>query len=181
MILQVVKSILFLSALTLPFWIAIRFAINVYGRRRHRHTSLKRELLLTSFSLYLVFLAAVTIVPLPVSRERRPGSEGVNLTPVLRTVDCLTGKQTGAPEGVRFCLENVLGNVALFMPLGIMLPLVSNKVRSLRGVLVSALSVSLGIEVAQLLSRQFGSYRSVDVDDVIFNVLGACLGYACFA
>jgi hypothetical protein len=40
------------------------------------------------------------------------------------------------------------------------------------------LAVSLGIELVQLALRlTLTSRRSVDVDDVILNVTGACLGY----
>jgi glycopeptide antibiotics resistance protein len=181
LIYQVGKSILFLAALTLPVWVATRFAINVYKRRRNQQTSITRELLLASLFLYLVFLAAVTVVPLPMSRFRTPSSEDINLIPILHSAKCLTQKQTDVPESVRFCLENILGNIALFLPLGVILPLVSEKVSSIRRVLVLALVISLAIEVMQLLSRHFGSFRSVDIDDILLNTFGACLGYICFA
>jgi glycopeptide antibiotics resistance protein len=39
-----------------------------------------------------------------------------------------------------------------------------------------ALALSFGIELVQYLSRAWGSYRSADVNDVILNGVGACLG-----
>lgn len=180
MIHQVGKSILFLAALALPFWLASRFAINVYKRRRNQQTSITREFLLASFFLYLVFLAAVTVVPLPMSRFRTPSSEDINLIPILHSIKCLIQKQPGVPESVRFCLENILGNIAMFLPLGVMLPMISKKGSSIQRVCVLALFASFGIEVTQLLSRHFGSFRSVDIDDILLNTMGACLGYICF-
>lgn len=181
MILQVVRAFLLLSALALPLWAAGRVAVNVRGRRRGRRASFGRELLLASFVVYLALLAAVTVVPLPVSRAGRPGADAINLVPVRRTQRCLTVGLEDVPESVHFCLVNVLGNVALFAPLGFMAPLISGKFRSLWRVVALALLVSVAIELTQLLARSAGVYRAVDVDDVILNVLGACLGYACFA
>ena len=177
MIIQIGKSVLFLTAVTFPLWVALRLAINASRRRRNQPTSTAREFLLASLLLYLVCLAAVTVVPLPMSRLRTPSSEDINLIPVLHSVNCLARRQTAVPEGVKFCLENILGNIALFLPLGVILPLLWGRISSLRKIFVVAMLASLGIEVMQLLSRHLGSYRSVDIDDVLFNTLGACLGY----
>lgn len=79
-----------------------------------------------------------------------------------------------------FCLRNTLGNLALFVPLGILLPLTSNRFRTLRRVLLFALCLSLSIEAIQFLLRFFGNPRAVDIDDVILNTLGACVGFAIY-
>ena len=73
---------------------------------------------------------------------------------------------------------NTLGNIALFLPLGILLPLLSNRFRSLSRVLLVALCLSLSIETTQFVLRFVGNPRAVDIDDVILNTLGACLGFA---
>lgn len=181
MIVQAGKATLLLAALMLPLWMATRFAIHVHRRRRGQPPSLSRELLLACFFLYLVFLAAVTIVPLPMSRSRTPRPDDVNLLPILPLLKCFKLQASGIPVSRRFCLQNLLGNVALFLPLGILPPLVFDRINSLQRVLILATFASVGIELTQFVSRQFGSYRYVDINDVILNVLGACLGYACFA
>ena len=81
------------------------------------------------------------------------------------------------PHLTRFCLRNTLGNVALFMPLGILLPLVDTRFRSLKRVLLLALCLSLTIETLQFALRFVGNPRAVDIDDVLLNTLGACLGF----
>ena len=73
---------------------------------------------------------------------------------------------------------NTFGNVALFMPLGVLLPLVSNRFRLLRRVLVVAFCLSVSIEATQFVLRFLGNPRAVDIDDVILNTLGGCLGFA---
>jgi glycopeptide antibiotics resistance protein len=72
--------------------------------------------------------------------------------------------------------KQVIGNFIMLFPLGIYLPLLHNGLRRLSGffaVLLISFIVSLGIEALQLAT----SYRSTDIDDVILNTLGACLGF----
>ena len=68
-------------------------------------------------------------------------------------------------------IENVLGNIVLFIPFGMLFPIISNK--KCKGVLYAAIIFSLLIEIAQFLF----ALGSTDVDDLIFNVLGAYIGY----
>jgi len=73
----------------------------------------------------------------------------------------------------------VIGNFIMLFPLGIYLPLLLKRLRRLSGffaVLLIAFLVSLGIEVLQLAS----SYRSTDIDDLILNTMGACLGFVTY-
>jgi len=181
MIIQVGTSILFLAAVTLPVWAAIRLAIHTSKGRENQPLSIARESLLAAFLLYLICLAAVTIMPLPISRFRSPSAEALNLIPVLHSVKCLAKKETGVPESVKFCLENILGNVALFFPLGVLLPSVGNRFNAFQKIFAVAVCGSLGIEVTQLISRQMEIYRTVDIDDVLLNTIGAILGYICYA
>ena len=44
--------------------------------------------------------------------------------------------------------------------------------------LLFAVFLSLSVESIQFLLRFFGNPRAVDIDDVILNTLGACLGFA---
>lgn len=68
-------------------------------------------------------------------------------------------------------IENVLGNIVLFIPFGILFPIISNKKH--KEVLCAAIIFSLLIEITQFLF----ALGSTDVDDLIFNVLGAYIGY----
>ena len=62
----------------------------------------------------------------------------------------------------------------LFFPLGILIPLVSRRLRFWRGIQI-AIAISVSIEVVQYLSMAW-SNRNADVNDVILNVVGAGLG-----
>jgi glycopeptide antibiotics resistance protein len=65
----------------------------------------------------------------------------------------------------------------LFFPLGILLPLVWRRLSFWRGMQI-AIALSCSIELLQYASSAWGSYRAADVNDVILNVVGACLGLA---
>lgn len=69
----------------------------------------------------------------------------------------------------------ICGNLAWFLPLGLLLPrLWPQRFGRVTAVVGAALLLSASVEVLQWL---FGSGIS-DVDDVLFNVAGAWLGYA---
>lgn len=72
----------------------------------------------------------------------------------------------------RIWFDNLLGNIVLFIPIGLILPFL-NKI-FLRPLLfiVATLLIIFGVELIQLLTRQ-GSF---DVDDIILNTFGACIG-----
>ena len=70
----------------------------------------------------------------------------------------------------------ILGNLAMLFPLGMYIPLLNKKLRRVGAVfvvLLICLVSSIVIEFMQLATR----FRSADVDDVILNVIGGCLGF----
>ncbi len=84
------------------------------------------------------------------------------------------------PRIALFCLRNTLGNIALFLPLGILLPLLFPGFRSLGRVSVLAAFLSLSIETIQFFSAFIGNLRAVDIDDVLLNTLGAVVGFVVY-
>lgn len=63
-------------------------------------------------------------------------------------------------------------NIVLFVPLGLLAPMIWQKSDNILGV---GLGFTLLIEVSQLLN-----FRSTDIDDVILNVLGAAVGFGLY-
>lgn len=70
-----------------------------------------------------------------------------------------------------YTMQYVL-NVILFVPFGVLLPLVTPSLAKIRHIFGYGLGFSLCIELSQLLNR-----RATDVDDLIMNVLGALIGF----
>ena len=73
----------------------------------------------------------------------------------------------------RLSTVNLLGNLALFVPMGMALPCLSCKLNRFWKVVLCVLGMVVFVEVAQGILR----VGSVDIDDVIFNVSGAMIGY----
>lgn len=67
-------------------------------------------------------------------------------------------------------VANLLGNVALFVPIGWLSAVLSERRRLLIGT-IAGLLLSTAVEVWQMASGSFG-----DVDDILLNTLGALLG-----
>ncbi|MBR1757638.1 MAG: VanZ family protein [Lachnospiraceae bacterium] len=74
-------------------------------------------------------------------------------------------------------LVNIVGNVVAFMPFGFLLPLTSKNLQGFFDVVAIGFLFSLLVETMQLL-LMVGTF---DVDDLILNVSGVMLGYACYA
>ncbi|UQZ36380.1 VanZ family protein [Paenibacillus sp. PK3_47] len=93
-----------------------------------------------------------------------------NLEP-LRTVKLYFDLDNGVPFTGR--LVNLLGNVAVFVPFGILLPLVNARLNSI--ILLTGYTVLyiLILETMQMLLR-VGSF---DIDDLLLNMLGVWTGY----
>lgn len=66
-------------------------------------------------------------------------------------------------------------NIVMFVPLGVLLPLIWRDKNSVSSILVYGAGFSLAIELSQLLN-----FRCPDIDDLIMNTLGAFVGYALF-
>ncbi|MDY4079883.1 MAG: VanZ family protein [Clostridium sp.] len=81
---------------------------------------------------------------------------------------------------VKFWIINILGNIILLAPLAFIMPVISKKFRSLKSVVILCFCTSLFIEFLQFLSLFIGNLRSVDIDDVILNTLGAFIGFGIF-
>lgn len=66
-------------------------------------------------------------------------------------------------------------NILLFLPLGVLLPLLFKRFQKLSCCALYGFLFSLSIELMQLFS-----FRSTDVDDLLMNTLGTIAGFAVF-
>ena len=77
----------------------------------------------------------------------------------------------------RLATLNLLGNLALFVPMGMALPCLFKKLNRFWKVLLTVLGMVVIVELVQGVLR----VGSIDIDDVIFNVVGAMIGYGIIA
>ena len=76
-------------------------------------------------------------------------------------------------------VRQIGGNVGLLLPLGLFVPVLTNRFRRVLSLTLLALAMLIGIEAIQCVGIVTGFLiaRSVDIDDVILNVFGALLGW----
>lgn len=80
---------------------------------------------------------------------------------------------TDRPWLIRHAAVNLLGNVILFIPLGLFLPGLCPPPPRLWKVLATAAGIILLVEALQVLTL----LGRCDIDDLILNLLGTVLGY----
>ena len=71
---------------------------------------------------------------------------------------------------------NVVGNTAMFIPTGIILPIIYRKLDHFGKVISAGAFISLCVELIQLPFAD----RVSDVDDLILNTLGVAIGYGIY-
>lgn len=76
---------------------------------------------------------------------------------------------------IRFAV-NFVGNIVLFLPWGVLLPALFNKLRLFKPFFVLTLFVLVLVETIQI----FAMLGSFDVEDILLNVSGTCIGFACY-
>lgn len=128
------------------------------------------------FAIYMLFLLFLTfmngvrykdnILEDVVYRWNR--GYGINFTP-FRTI-----KRYCRHKNADFYI-NVVGNVVIFIPYGIYLPVIWEKLRSFWKMFFACLLFPVFIETVQLFIG-----RNTDIDDVILNLLGGLIGALIF-
>lgn len=154
--------------IALPFYLLIR--------RPWRKWS-TREAVLAVFVLFMVGLLVLTVGPpylhiyggLGGAVSRIRSGEGINLVPLRSIIGYFEHYVRGYFE------VNFFGNIFMFMPWGFGLVLLWKRQQRVSSIILCALGLTFFIETVQLFIG-----RSVDVDDIILNFLGSCLGAALY-
>lgn len=125
--------------------------------------------LFAGYGLMMLWLLLLRRIPL--------GSGAVRLN--LEPLDTLKRyiwvlRHSTVPVQRRYALANLLGNVALFLPLGIFLPMLFGCLRSFRRFAVVSILLVLMVELCQLLT----GLGACDVDDWLLNVIGSVAGWS---
>ena len=147
-------------------------------RRRKNADALFRALFFAYGVLMLWLLFGQRVVTLGPGQSYLDQLRGnVNLQP-MQTVRLLWELTKGS-EGsylVRFAWINLVGNVAMFVPLGYFLPRLNPPLRGVFACLAAAAAVIVAVELFQLVTL----LGSCDVDDLILNLVGVLIGYILF-
>jgi len=124
---------------------------------------MRAKIIFTAFLAYASIVVAVTLLPI---HPHPPGYwTGQPWWTVLHWVP-------GEVDAPSFVL-----NVIMFIPFGVLVPLLWRSADSVRRLALLAALSSTGIELSQfLLGVTLGSRRTVDINDLIANTLGALIG-----
>lgn len=175
-----IKWILLLLIMA-PFYLWLRHPMKRIrsGAKKDTRILAAREMAL---GLFIVFMASLLVLVfqgtyqapagmLQSAQDRIRQGIGINLMP-FRTI----GTYFEWHMGVDHFLVNILGNIVMFAPWGLGLPLLWKRNQKVWRILLYAALLPLFIETVQLFIG-----RSVDVDDIILNFLGGCLGGLLYA
>ena len=142
-----------------------------------------RKIIIITFILYLILLFKLVIFKgqlfyqfVPSSEEYRMKTEkslytDYNLIPFKTIVRFLTFHPSTSTATK---ILNLLGNIALFVPFGYLLPIIYKQTVKLKQVFFSSICLSVFFELYQLITKT----GQCDIDDVILNSLGGITGYA---
>ena len=72
-----------------------------------------------------------------------------------------------------YWFTNVVGNILLFLPFGLLLPVILNRRVGAFRLLLASLFLTIAIELIQY----YTGLGELDIDDVILNISGAMIGY----
>lgn len=154
-------------------WIAVRAAVCIHRKK----IDWKREAMLLLMYVNLAVLLRFVFFPMKtVNGHVQPlqfiPSEmfplRINLLPFVHILEYDNRRDT---------LLNIIGNVTMFIPSGIVLPVLYKKLNSFWKVTAAGALLSLCIEVLQLPF----SVRASDIDDLLLNTFGCMIGYAVYA
>lgn len=143
----------------------IVFAVLLWRLHRRSAVSLPRILVAGIICVYGAGVIGNTVLPVFVGSGASdlPWWNNVNLVPLMGTEP-----------------EDMVQNVAVFVPLGFLLPLIS-RVRTLTQVLLWGFLISLTMEALQFVNTVTGNGGHVsDINDLLANTVGAPMGYGIY-
>jgi len=153
-------------------WVLVR----IYCSKKQHTFHWKREAQLILGYICIVVVARFTFFPFgTVNGKIQPlifdaakmFPPRINLVPMVYLLDY---------EVLREAMLNVIGNTAMFVPLGIVWPSVFRQLNTHGKVIAAGVGVSLAIEMLQLPFFD----RVTDIDDLILNSLGFLVGYGIY-
>ncbi|HEU5139399.1 MAG TPA: VanZ family protein [Bacillales bacterium] len=152
--------------------------------KNHRPIDWLKEIIRFLFVIYICKVVSVTLFPLPVGFNSgiENITRSINLMPFKSIIENISHIGVAYDGDVQFMigliLRNVGGNLLLLLPLGFLVPLLWLTFRHFKKMVLLGLTVSICIELLQLIETWAGGWsRITDIDDIILNVLGVMLGY----
>lgn len=130
----------------------------------NKRERIKTVFLYGVFICYILFLLKILLL----SRISHLEHRSINLIPFYSIMEYISGSTANLKK---FAFSNLVGNIVIFIPLGIYLPLLKKDKRVITNLLFIFI-VSLFVEIIQGLLGIGAS----DIDDIILNCFGGWVG-----
>lgn len=151
-------------------WAAMRIIRGLATRK----FDLKRELVVTLLFVFLCLLSYRLFEPFRFNLERNLKA---NFVPIVNSLLMIQrAEATRYQPLIRIVQFLLIGNLVVFMPIGMLAAVLFKDFRSGWKMLLIGAGFSLVIEILQVLL----AVRVFDVDDILLNALGTWLGYGIF-
>ncbi|WP_307406767.1 VanZ family protein [Neobacillus ginsengisoli] len=144
-----------------------------------------KEVIVFLFVIYICMVVSVTLFPIPIGFHSNTENiyRSINVMPLVSIIKSIS--QIGIAYGgdaqfmIGLIVRNVGGNILLLMPLSFLAPLIWNKFKRFKNIMLLGFVISVSIELLQLVETMLsgGWGRITDINDVICNVLGVTVGY----
>lgn len=137
----------------------------------------KKIFYITLLYFYGVVVFHVTLLPIPLDsigiESLQMMSENNVYIQLIPFLDIFT-------YGLYSFIKQIVGNIVMFIPLGVLLPLIYDRCKSFKYIIKYSFITSLLIESLQLIICFIlikAPFRIFDINDLLLNTLGGIIGY----
>ena len=152
----------YIAAVYTAIYLLVRAAVSI----RNKRIDWKRERLHILMYINLLVIIYFTFSPLLLDPDAVFNCR-INLVPFVYLTDY---------DNKTHMIMNIFGNILMFVPTGIILPVLYKRLDNFFKVAGTGFLMSLAIEILQLPFAD----RTSDVDDLIMNTLGVAIGYVLY-
>lgn len=172
MIRHFLMSMLMYCVLLLPLYLLARFLF-----MKKKKKTFGREVIMLLFFCYCVSIFSQTIIPdfwiesgqLKFAQTHFMSSNFIPFATIHNYIEQLQGPIA------QIAFYNLAGNIVLFIPFGLFIPLLWQRFRSIGTMLIVSFCIPLFIE-----GTQYFIGRSSDIDDILLNAIAILWGYGLY-
>ena len=141
----------------------------------NKRKRIEESVILFGFCIYLVYLLEIVIFPIMLDFPSPDYTLTINLVP-FNTINEM------AHYDFSIFLRQIIGNIIILVPFGFFMPMIFKKFMTILPMITLGVLTSIGIECIQGIIDVLTQYdnRTIDIDDIILNVLGTLIGFLIF-
>jgi glycopeptide antibiotics resistance protein len=161
-----------------------RLILLLIKNKKQKQVFWLREVIVFLLVIYICLVVSVTLFPIPIGFHYHTENiyRSINVIPLVSIIKSISQIGIAYSGDAQFMIglieRNVGGNILLLIPLGFLAPLIWNKYKRYKNIMLLGFVISVSIELLQLVETLSGGWgRITDIDDVICNALGVSVGY----